>query len=183
MGYPNPVRSHFRSMDIWQTASDANTYSQTGWIGRFLDAYGNNPYDAIEIDDSLSLAMKGEILNGIATQNSKTLFNLTQDPYLKQLNAFQHDQHLNEHNLGYLCKTMIAAQSSAKYIHETSKTVSASTAYPKNAFAKQLSTTAQFINSHLETRVYYTALNSFDTHANQKNTQQRLLKNYGESIG
>ena len=37
VGYPNPIRSHFRSMDIWQTASDSNQYSQSGWIGRYLD--------------------------------------------------------------------------------------------------------------------------------------------------
>ncbi|GAA4280412.1 DUF1501 domain-containing protein [Gaetbulibacter aestuarii] len=182
VGYPNPVRSHFRSMDIWQTASDANKYLQTGWIGRFLDAYGKHPYDAIEIDDSLSLAMKGEGLNGIATQNPKSLFNLTRDPYFKHLKAVQEDAHLSEHNLGYLYKTMIAAQSSAKYIYETSNTVAANNDYPNNAFAKQLRTTAQFINSNLETRVFYTALNGFDTHANQKNRQNRLLKTYSESV-
>src|ERR1700722_11461283 len=37
VGYPNPDRSHFRSMDIWQTASDADKYLQNGWIGRYLD--------------------------------------------------------------------------------------------------------------------------------------------------
>lgn len=182
VGYPNPVRSHFRSMDIWQTATDANKYSQTGWIGRFLDAYGKHPYDAIEIDDSLSLAMKGETMNGIATQNSQSLFNLTRDPYFKHLKNAQEDAHLNEHNLGYLYKTMIAAQSSAKYIFETSKTFESKKEYPNNPFAKQLKTTAQFINSNLETRVFYTALNGFDTHANQKNVQKRLLSTYAESM-
>jgi uncharacterized protein (DUF1501 family) len=37
VGYPNPDRSHFRSMDIWQTASPAQDYWTTGWLGRFLD--------------------------------------------------------------------------------------------------------------------------------------------------
>ena len=38
VGYPNPDRSHFRSMDIWQTASASNEYITTGWVGRYLDA-------------------------------------------------------------------------------------------------------------------------------------------------
>src|ERR1700748_1896407 len=61
VGYPNPDRSHFRSMDIWQTASDANQFLTTGWIGRYLDSncQAGKPYTAIEVDDTLSLAMKG----------------------------------------------------------------------------------------------------------------------------
>ncbi|MCH7525781.1 MAG: DUF1501 domain-containing protein, partial [Bacteroidetes bacterium] len=50
VGYPNPDRSHFRSTDIWQTASNSNQYLQSGWIGRYLDNYGKAPYCAIEID-------------------------------------------------------------------------------------------------------------------------------------
>jgi len=54
VGYPNPDRSHFRSMDIWQTGSDSKQVLQNGWIGRYLDAQCNNctvPTQAIEIDD------------------------------------------------------------------------------------------------------------------------------------
>lgn len=171
VGYPNPNRSHFRSMDIWQTASNSNEYLQSGWIGRFLDEYGTHPHLAIEIDESLSLAMKGNRLNAIATQDAKALYNISKDPFFDHIH---NNAHLNEHNLGYLYKSMIAAESSAKYIYETSKTVRSKAEYPQNSFAKQLKTTAQFINSHLDTKVYYTSLGGFDTHVNQLNTQKRL---------
>ncbi|MFL1010708.1 DUF1501 domain-containing protein [Flavisericum labens] len=180
VGYPNPNRSHFRSMDIWQTASDSNEYLQSGWIGRFLDEYGKQPHLAIEIDESLSLAMKGNRLNAIATQDAKALYNMSKDPFFD--NIHKNDVHLSEHNLGYLYKSMIAAESSAKYIFETSKTVSSNREYPKNSFGKQLKTTAQFINSHLDTKVYYTSLGGFDTHVNQLNTQKRLLSIYANGI-
>ncbi|MBP0905635.1 DUF1501 domain-containing protein [Mariniflexile gromovii] len=182
VGYPNPVRSHFRSMDIWQTATDSNKFSQTGWLGRYLDNYGKQPYNVIEVDDTLSLALKGENINGIATQDAKSLFNLLRDPYFKNLGKHQNDAHLSEHNLGYLYKTMIEAQSSAKYIYETSKTVTSKKEYPNNKFGNQLKTTAQFINSGLETKVFYTSLSGFDTHVNQLNAQKRLLKIYAESV-
>lgn len=182
VGYPNPNRSHFRSMDIWQTATDSDNYSQSGWIGRYLDSFGSHPYSAIEIDDSLSLALKGEKANGIATQNPAALYGMSRDPYFKNIIKHQNDAHLSDHNLGYLYKTMIAAESSAKYIYETSKTVSTKKEYPNNKFSKQLKTTAQFINSGLETKVFYSSLDGFDTHYNQLATQKRLLGIYAESI-
>lgn len=182
VGYPNPDRSHFRATDIWQTASNSNEYLQTGWIGRYLDTYGKHPYNAIEIDDSLSLAMKGENINGIATQNPETLFRLSQDPYFKNVLHHYQDEHLNEHNLGYLYKTMIAAESSSKYIFEKNKTAKNGAEYPNNEFAKQLKTTARLINSGLETRVFFSSLGGFDTHANQLNPQKRLLNIYAEGI-
>jgi len=74
VGYPNPDRSHFRSMDIWHTASNSNEYWNNGWVGRYLDAQCSGcdkPTQAIEIDDVLSLSMKGNNLNGIAVREFK----------------------------------------------------------------------------------------------------------------
>ncbi|MDB4225651.1 DUF1501 domain-containing protein [Algibacter sp.] len=182
VGYPNPNRSHFRSTDIWQTASGANEYLDTGWLGRYIDSYGKMPYSGIEIDDSLSLIMKGETMNGIATKNPRILFGNTQTPYFKKVLNHQSDQHLSEHNLGYLYKTMIEAKSSAKYIYETSKTYKSNQEYPNNPFGKQLKTTAEFINSNIESKVYYVSMGGFDTHANQADRQKRLLSTYSESM-
>ena len=182
VGYPNPNRSHFRSTDIWQTASDANQYLDTGWLGRYVEQFGKMPYTGIELDDSLSLIMKGKSMNGIATKNPRTLFANTQTPYFKKVLNHQSDAHLSEHNLGYLYKTMIEAKSSAKYIYETSKTYKSSLEYPKNPFGKQLKTTSEFINSNLDSSVYYVSMGGFDTHANQENRQKKLLKTYSESM-
>ena len=76
VGYPNPDRSHFRSMDIWQTASDSNQFLTSGWIGRYLDSNCQtckSPYTAIEVDDTLSLAMKGTKMKGIVVQDADKL--------------------------------------------------------------------------------------------------------------
>ena len=50
VGYPNPNRSHFRSTDIWHTASNSNEYLNTGWLGRYFDNYAKMPYNGIEIE-------------------------------------------------------------------------------------------------------------------------------------
>ena len=182
VGYPNPVRSHFRSTDIWHTASNSNEYISSGWVGRYIDQYGKMPYSGIELDDSLSLILKGETINGIATKNPRVLHNIMKTPYFEKVLNQQTDDHLSEHNLGYLYKTMIEAKSSAKYIYETTKTYSHTKEYPNNPFGKQLKTTATFINSNLQTKIYYVSMGGFDTHVNQKNKQARLLDTFAKSM-
>ena len=185
VGYPNPDRSHFRSIDIWQTASDANQFLSTGWIGRYLDSDCNTckfPYTAIEVDDSLSLAMKGQTKKGIALKDPAVLFRNTNEPFFKEMIRQEEKEHLDEDNLGYLYKTMIETSSSANYIHQTSKTFQNKSVYPNNAFSNQLKTISRFISSGLKTRIYYVSLSGFDTHVNQKQQQGNLLKQYAEGI-
>jgi len=187
VGYPNPDRSHFRSMDIWQTASDSNQFLTNGWIGRYLDAtcqnnIHQNPYTAIEVDDTLSLAMKGAKMKAIAVQDPNKLFQATREPFFKDLVSSQNSAHLNEDNLGYLYKTMIETYSSADYIQKTSKTYNVTAAYPSTQFGNQLKTISKFINSGLQTRVYYVSLSGFDTHVGQQDQQGRQLKTYSEGV-
>jgi uncharacterized protein (DUF1501 family) len=182
VGYPNPVRSHFRSSDIWHTASSREEKVDSGWLGRFIDHYGKMPYSGIEIDDSLSLILKGEKLNGIATKNPAVLFKNMNTPYFNTILKHQTDQHLSEHNLGYLYKTMIEAKSSANYIYQNTKTFESDGDYPDNPFAKQLKTTAEFINSGIKSQVYYVSMGGFDTHANQLYRHNKLLDVYANSM-
>jgi len=185
VGYPNPDRSHFRSMDIWQSASHSEEYLNTGWIGRYLDSSCQGcgkPYNAIEVDDTLSLTMKGMTQKGIAVKDPVKLYNATREPFFKEMTDASKSEMLNEDNLGYLYKTMIETYSSADYIHATNKTVDTKGEYPNSAFAKQLKMISKFIQNGLETKVYYVSLSGFDTHVGQKGTQERLLKDWSEGV-
>ncbi|MBS1528036.1 MAG: DUF1501 domain-containing protein [Bacteroidetes bacterium] len=185
VGYPNPDRSHFRSMDIWQTASDSNQFLTTGWIGRYLDSNCQackNAYTAIEVDDTLSLAMKGATMKGIAVRDPNKLYQSTREPFFKDLLHDHDSDHLNEDNLGYLYKTMVETYSSAEYIENTSKTYNVNAEYPDTPLGNQLKMVSKFINSGLQTRVYYVSLSGFDTHVGQVNQQSRQLKIYGDAV-
>jgi uncharacterized protein (DUF1501 family) len=185
VGYPNPDRSHFRSMDIWQTASESNQFLTTGWIGRYLDSNCqscNHPYTAIEVDDTLSLAMKGAKMKGIAVQDPNKLYQTTREPFFKDLIHDHAEANLNEDNLGYRYKTMIETYSSADYIQNTSNTYTVKAEYPASPLGKQLKTVSKFINSGMQTRVYYVSLSGFDTHIGQQNQQGRQLKIYGDAV-
>lgn len=185
VGYPNPDRSHFRSMDIWQTGSDSNQFLTTGWIGRYLDSNCQNcknPYTAIEVDDTLSLTLKGAAMKGIAVQDPNKLYQETREPFFKDLVHDHKNDHLNEDNLGYLYKTMIETYSSAEYIQNTSKTYNVTGNYPATQFGNQLKTVSKFINSGLQTRVYYVSLSGFDTHVRQQDQQATQLKIYSDAV-
>jgi uncharacterized protein (DUF1501 family) len=186
VGYPNPDRSHFRSMDIWHTASDSSVYWQSGWVGRYLDSACagldcKTAYNAIEVDDTLSLAMKGLNIKGLAIKDVNKFFKSTQSPALKALAKMEKTADEHE-NVSYLYKTLAETVSSANYIQEKTKIAKSFANYPMNAFGQQLKTIAQLINSGLETNVYYASLSGFDTHVNQKNQQERLLKIYADGM-
>ncbi|MFT3846658.1 MAG: DUF1501 domain-containing protein [Lacibacter sp.] len=183
VGYPNPDKSHFRSMDIWHTASNSSEYWNTGWVGRYLDAQCkgcDKPTQALEIDDVLSLALKGENIKGIAVEDPRRLYSASQEKYFKEILA----QHKAEHEqpVEYLYKTMAETISSADYIFKQSKQSPSSEAYPNTDLGKGLKTIASLIFSEINTKVYYISLGSFDTHINQEGQQKRLFTELNDAV-
>lgn len=184
VGYPNPDRSHFRSMDIWQSASASNEYVYTGWIGRYLDAQCmgcDKPTQALEIDDVLSLSMKGEHVKGLAMKDPRRLFNTSNEKYFKDLAAL-HKSASEEQPVDYLYKTMSETLSSADYIYKQSRLHPTHSEYPNSEMGKSLKTIASLIFSDINTRVYYLSLGSFDTHVAQDGQQKRLFTEMNAAI-
>ena len=184
VGYPNPDRSHFRSMDIWHSASDSNQYLYTGWLGRYLDAQCagcDKPTHALEIDDVLSMALKGEQVKGLAMKDPRRLFNTANEKFFKELNAMHKDEP-GEQPVDYLYKTMAETISSADYIFKQSKLHPSSSLYPKTELGRSFQTIASLIFSDINTKVYYVSLGSFDTHTNQAGQQQRLFTEMNDAI-
>jgi uncharacterized protein (DUF1501 family) len=183
VGYPEPDRSHFRSMDIWHTASASNEYLSTGWLGKFLDTQCKNcdkPTQALELDDVLSLALKGENVKGLALTDPKKLYNASQAQFFKALNK----QHRYEHErpVDYLYKTMAETISSADYIYQQSKLHPSAETYPGTELGRNLKTISSLILSDINTKVYYVSIGSFDTHVGQENTQKRLFTEISDAI-
>lgn len=184
VGYPNPDRSHFRSMDIWQTGTDSNQYLTTGWVGRYLDAQCNGcdkPTQAIEIDDILSLAMKGEHIKGIALKDPRRLYGTSNEKFFRDV-LKNHKDESGEQTADYLYKTMAETLSSADYIFKQSQLHPTSAEYPKTDLGNSLKTIASLIYSDINTKVYYVSLGSFDTHINQDNQQQRLFTELNDAV-
>ena len=177
VGYPNPDRSHFRSMDIWQTASASDQYWTDGWLGRYLDAQCNGAcgIKAIELDDTLGLALKGKKGSGLAMQNPESFYRNTHSDYFSDYAASHSPAHHADEPVDYLYKTMANAIASAEYLFEKNKTKKSKGNYPDTALAKKFQTIASLMLAGAETTVYYVSLGSFDTHVNQLAQQKRLF--------
>jgi len=184
VGYPNPDRSHFRSMDIWHSASNSNEYVNTGWIGRYLDAQCSGcdkPTQALELDDVLSLALKGNSVNGLAMKDPRRLYDISQEKYYKDVLA-NHKDEAGEQPVDYLYKTMADTLSSTDYIYQQSKIHPSTSSYPSTELGKSLKTIASLIFSDINTRVYYVSLGSFDTHVGQEAQQKRLFTEMNDAV-
>jgi len=184
VGYPNPDRSHFRSMDIWHTASDSRDYWNTGWLGRYLDAQCkgcDKPTYALEVDDTLSLALKGEEAKAIAMKDPKRLFGTANQRFFKEIMQQHHDEP-GEQPADYLYKTLSETISSADYIFEKSKFRPSRADYPKTDLGQSMKTIASLIFSDINTKVYYVSLGSFDTHINQQFQQQNLFMQMNDAV-
>ncbi|MFZ4927591.1 DUF1501 domain-containing protein [Chryseobacterium sp. Mn2064] len=181
VGYPNPDKSHFRSMDIWQSASRSDQFLETGWLGRFLDeeCYRcEHPTQALEVDDMLSLALKGQNNKAFAFKDPKRLYQTSQEKYFKSL----YDHHHDDETVSYLYQTLGSTINNADYIFEKSKAKKTEQTYPNSQLGKDFKTVASLIKSDINTQVYYLSIGSFDTHVNQNERQQKLFEDINESV-
>lgn len=177
VGYPTPDFSHFRSTDIWLTASDYNQIIDTGWLGRWLDTqYKGFPMGypnatmpdpvAIQIGNTVSTALEAKQANmGMAFTDPKTYFNINNYGFGTQKNT----RFLQE--LDYIRQTGLQIQNFATPVkNAAAKAINKSTMYPaanQNPLADQLKIVAQLIAGGLRTRIYIVTHSGYDTHASQ----------------
>lgn len=182
VGYPDPDKSHFRSMDIWQSASASSEFLETGWLGRFLDesCYScEHPTQALEVGDMLSLALKGKKQKAFAFKDPKRLYQTSQEKFYKSL----YDSHDHDgETVDYLYQTLGSTISNAGYIFEKSKAKTSNASYPDSQLGKDFKTVAGLIKSDINTKVYYLSVGSFDTHTNQNQRQNKLFEDINDSV-
>jgi uncharacterized protein (DUF1501 family) len=180
VGYPNPDRSHFRSMEIWQTASDTSEYLDTGWLGRYLDASckENQVLGGLNLDNIDALAMQGKNLHNIALQNPDQF-----EKQIKGMNVIS-DTGIKNDNLAYVRKLSFSAFEGADQIRKALNKTSQYTkdSYPDNALGKNLYWMSRMIKGNLNTKVYYTSFGGFDTHADQLGIQKNRLEQLSTSV-
>jgi uncharacterized protein (DUF1501 family) len=174
VSYPKPDHSHFRSMDIWQTASPAEPVS-TGWIGRWLDATGDDPLRAVNVGPVLPTLAVGEkctaaALSPGASPKSAERFAATMD-------ALGTDDPRDTPAMAAVC----AAYRATRTTDNTFGPIKPS-GKEHNSLAGQLAMVASAIKVRVPTRVYSVQLGGFDTHANERGTQQRLLQTFDEAV-
>lgn len=180
VGYPNPDRSHFRSMDIWQTGSSSEEFLSTGWLGRYMDKQQRSAHQALELSDTLSLALKGEEARGFAANNLRQLRQTTKSPLLRAIAQHQHEH--EEETVAYLYKALGETLNSADYLQEKSNAKRSTGDYPKGELGGALQQIASLMVGGSDTQIYYANMGGFDTHVNQTAQQERLFKQYSTAV-
>jgi len=189
VGYPNPNRSHFTSMDIWHTAdTDARG---NGWIGRYFDCTCNGrptPEGAVSIGREAPLAMHGDLQRPVNFDSEQLFRWLGEDlhasiaqPYEQINRAGVLDEVDPDSQLGFLMRTALDAQVSSERIRKAVARPPL-VAYPQNDLARQLRIVSAMIRDGLTTRVYYVSMGGYDTHANQFGQHANLLRQMGGAL-
>ncbi len=189
VGYPNPNRSHFTSMDVWQTGRlDAKG---SGWIGRYFDHTCNGtpvPEGAVAIGRTAPLAMQGDIQKPVAFENpalfrwvGEDLSEKLKDPYDAITRAGVLDGAGEGTQKAFLMRTALDAQVASDKIRAAVAKRPLVT-YPGTPLARQLQTIGAMIRDGLPTRVYYASMGGFDTHGGQLGTHANLMRQLGDAV-
>lgn len=189
VGYPDPNRSHFESMDIWHTCQRKDENRTDGWLGRLLeqtaDVGGGDPTALHLGHDKQPFALMSRRVR-VPSIRSLEQFRLqgTEDaPFRKAVQELT-DARRGDSNdlLNFVQASTSSAITASERLSSSIKSYSSSVTYPKNGLGEQLQTVAKLISSGLKTSVYYVTLNGFDTHSQQPDAHAGLLRQLGDSV-
>jgi uncharacterized protein (DUF1501 family) len=207
VGYPNPNRSHFRSTEIWETASGSDEFAASGWIGRFLDnACAGEPADIAAVSSPKGPApspAKGRdpvavhITNGVPQsfvgEHDHPTFGLVpfggnrrdNDESRRMLETMlkaKDDPAASESNATFLKHTLMDTLVTERKVQRVIGEYKPGAPYPGNSLAASLRNVAALIAARMPTRVYFVSLSGFDTHSNQVPQQAQLLTQLSDSL-
>ena len=210
VGYPNPNRSHFRSTEIWQTASDSEKFEKYGWLGKYFDntCAGCDPTVAVNVGRQMPQAFNAKNPKGVAVDNpqnyrfistngedSKMVESSFRDMNDQEMDAGHVENsggsigaisgpgvHVKGSALDFLERTALDAQMSSDQIRAISARAENKATYPASQLGNSLKLVAKLIGGGLPTRIFYVSQGGYDTHTNQVPAQARLLKDLGDSV-
>ncbi len=202
VGYPNPDRSHFRSMDIWHTANPKVEAIRSGWIGRYFDSQCSgidpkgrpinedavgDPQVGVSLGETNLIAMQGEVTMPLSLENVDDY--KYRGPDRDGLSAMHldtdgraADPRTESGQLDFLTRTAMDAQVSSDRVTNAIETHRPPVEYPRGKFGEGLRMTAAMIRGGMPTRVYYVSLGGFDTHAGQRGRHDQLMREFANGV-
>ena len=191
VGYPDPNRSHFRSIDIWATG-ESQGIGESGWLGRAmreLDPKAENPIIGVNFGKGLPRALS---LRGVPVASVSDLENYGLLPDIKveqsrdlALSAFSQiygSAMAHDAVSQFIGQTGIDALKGADILRSAPEQYSSSIEYADNPISQSMKNIAQVLTADIGTRVFYTTYGSFDTHAAELDTHTRLWTETSNAI-
>jgi len=182
IGYPNPSRSHFRSMDIWHTARPGDLEADKGWLGRSLEL-GDASLDALRIGGGkLPLALQGR--RHVASLQNLDFLDFLASSRGREMRRVMTAVHAPAREGGVevvrgLAETTI--QSLEKIVEVRERRVPVE--YPDSSLAERLRWVGQMVDGGYPSRIFYVSQGGYDTHAQQGDLHGELLGRLSDAIG
>jgi uncharacterized protein (DUF1501 family) len=183
VGYPNPNQSHFRSMDIWQSASTGESATE-GWVGKALKGLPRaGAFHVANANEPSPLALNGAP-NRVPSIASIDDFKLrTESPSgadrKDQKEVIEGLAKIDPNRkalLDFVQRTALNTYEASQRLQEIGKNYQPKSTYPQSALANRLKLAAQLIDADLGARIYYVSLDGFDTHAGQGPVHANLMQ-------
>ncbi len=191
VGYPEPNRSHFRSMDIWHTAEPAKVGDE-GWLGNAVKQMypqGDNVVAAVNFGTGLprALVAKGAPVASVTDLETYGLMNHIggEAQRSQALEAFNYIYSLglgSGPTMDLLSQTGLDAMRGSDILSQCTLTYDSNIEYDPNFFANSMKGAAQVLQADIGTRICYTQHGSFDAHTNGIALQEKLLRDVSGGI-
>ena len=190
VGYPNPNRSHFESMAIWQSARmDPEEHAGPGWIGRGLDARleagraaGERP-SALFIGDGTPPGRIAWPTRRDVGAGSDRRPRASRGMAIAPTSGRRFRRRPAMTLSAYVRRSVLDAYAASERVAElTRQRAEGDARYPGTALAGRLQTVARLLKADLGARVFYTVQGGYDTHAGQSNTHYSLLFELGGAV-
>ncbi len=191
VGYPNPNRSHFRSMDIWHTCEPDKVGSE-GWLGRVirdLDPRGENVLTGVNFGRGLprALALSGVPVASVAVlETYGVLTGISEEP--ERSEALDVFARMYAPTMGsgavmeYLGQTGLDALKGADILKTAPEKYQSTIEYADSPIGRNLQGIAKVLTADLGTRVFYTQHIGYDTHANQGPAHPKLWQELSQGV-
>ncbi|MFN4919830.1 MAG: DUF1501 domain-containing protein [Planctomyces sp.] len=188
VGYPQPNRSHFESMDIWHTCLRKDQQRPDGWLGRWAERVQGAGGDATALHlgpDKLPFALMSRSVR-VPSVRSLEEFRLrgAEDEKFREAVQSLAETRRDEPDdlLNFVASSTASALTASERLATTAKAAATDVVWPQSGLAERLRTVSQLIRSGLQTSVYYVTLGGFDTHAQQPDAHRGLLRQLSEAV-
>ena len=185
-GYPDPVRSHFKALEVWHTGSPRGRASGDGWLGgtnRALQGDEPRPEFLVHVGGNAPYSIHSTTHPASSVQSPTAYRWFGESGGAQRLPHCDHEDVMEESRhrgrdraLAQLRQVLADAEESSLRIRAAAARHPDRVEYPRTAIGAQLHDAAAILCGGVGTRVVSTVMGGFDTHANQRNTHDRLMR-------
>lgn len=189
VGYPEPNRSHFESMDIWHTCQQTRGSKQDGWLGRCLETQQIGQMQdppALHLgseNQPLALTSRGIRVPSIETLEQFRLQGVDRPELVQAIGDLSRRQRESDNDLlDFVQSSTSSAIQTSQRLDSIARDYTPAHPYPESQLGRKLATVARLVASGLHTKIYYVRIDGFDTHSSQPDAHAALLREVSEAV-